>query len=67
MPEFSYEKSIQRLEEIISRLEQGDIELEEAVNLFDEGTKLAVSCRKSLEEAKQKITLLKNAGSAESN
>ena len=58
MPDFP-RKSIKRLEEIISRLEQGDIELEEAVNLFDEGTKLAVSCRKSLEEANRKSPCLK--------
>lgn len=60
MAEQSYEKSIKRLEEIVSKLEKGEIELEEAVSLFDEGTKLALSCRKSLEDSKQKITMLKN-------
>ena len=53
--EKSFEKSMTRLEEIVSLLEKGDVTLEESVRLFEEGTSLAAGCKKMLDEAEQKI------------
>lgn len=55
----SYEASIQRLEEIVRSMEQGDAPLEEALKLFEEGAALIISCGKMLDEAEQKVVKLK--------
>lgn len=56
MPKF--EECLERLEKIIAELEKGDVSLEHALELFDEGMKLSSSCRKELEEAEGKVEIL---------
>ncbi len=56
--EQTYEKSLQRLEEIVKLLEEGGQPLEKTVELFTEGTALISACGKYLDEAEQKITQL---------
>ena len=56
MPNF--EVSLQRLEEIVDELEKGNVPLEQALKLFEEGLKLSSSCRKELEEADGKVEIL---------
>lgn len=53
-----FEESLQRLEAIVSELEKGDVSLDRALQLFDEGMKLSGSCRKELEEAEGKVEIL---------
>ena len=54
----TFEASLKRLEEIVSRMERGDVPLEEALSLFEEGTSLVKSCTKRLDEAELKIVQL---------
>ena len=54
----SFEDSIARLEEIVSLLERGDAKLADSLKLFEEGTKLAVSCGNMLDEAEQRVVRL---------
>lgn len=56
MPKF--EECLQRLEIIVDQLEKGDIPLEQALKLFEEGIQLSNSCRKELEEAEGKVEIL---------
>lgn len=56
MPNF--EVSLQRLEAIVDELEKGNVPLEQALKLFEEGLKLSSSCRKELEEAEGKVEIL---------
>ena len=56
MPKF--EESLERLEKIVAELEKGDVSLDQALDLFDEGMKLSGSCRKELEEAEGKVEIL---------
>ena len=56
--EKNFEESMDRLEQIVSTLEKGDASLEQALNLFEEGTKLAKSCAKQLDNAEQKVVKL---------
>ena len=56
MPKF--EECLQRLEVIVNELEKGDVSLDQALQLFDEGVKLSDSCRKELEEAEGKVEIL---------
>lgn len=54
----TFEQSITRLEEIVKRMERGDVPLEEALSLFEEGTGLVASCTKLLNEAELKVVQL---------
>ena len=56
--EQGFEQALERLEEIVERMEQGDLALEEAMSLFEEGVRLGQSCQKRLDEAERKITVL---------
>lgn len=56
MPQF--EDSLQRLEKIVDQLEKGNVPLEQALKLFEEGVQLSTSCRKELEEAEGKVEIL---------
>jgi exodeoxyribonuclease VII small subunit len=53
-----FEDALKRLEEIVSRLERGELTLEESLALYEEGIKLSRFCHSKLEEAEAKIELL---------
>lgn len=52
----TFEESMQRLEQIVRAMEQGDVPLEESLKLFQEGTQLVRSCNQLLEEAQLQVT-----------
>lgn len=54
----SFEKSMARLEEIVARMERGDVPLEQALSLFEEGTGLVSRCTALLDEAELKVIQL---------
>ena len=54
----TFEQAMGRLEEIVKRLEQGDAPLEEALALFEEGTRLLGGCSAQLDSAEQKVRKL---------
>lgn len=54
----TYEQAMARLEEIVTKLDDGSLPLDESIKLFEESTKLASFCNTSLEKAKLKITEL---------
>ncbi len=56
--EMSYEDSLERLEEIVQRLESGQLPLDESLRLFEEGTRLTKVCQKRLTEAELRIERL---------
>jgi exodeoxyribonuclease VII small subunit len=53
-----FEQCLERLEKIVDQLEKGDIPLEQAIALFEEGMKLSNSCRSELENAEGKVEIL---------
>lgn len=53
-----FEKKLTRLEEIVGKMENGEITLEESLRLFEEGVQLSRTCQKELEVAEQKVELL---------
>lgn len=53
-----FEKNLERLESIVRRLEKGDVPLEEALALFEEGIRIARICTKRLDEVEGKIEIL---------
>ena len=58
MSENDFEKALNRLSAIVSRLEKGDLPLEESLQLFEEGVKLSRYCSDRLEEAERRIDVL---------
>lgn len=57
----TFEQAMTRLEQIVARLESGKCPLDESIALFEEGTKLTGFCRRSLDNAEQKIRRLTDA------
>jgi exodeoxyribonuclease VII small subunit len=58
----TFEACLERLEKIVKELEQGDLALERALTLFEEGMQLSASCRKKLEEAENRVEILLKKG-----
>ena len=59
----SFEKNLERLDGIVRELEDADLPLEKALQLYEEGMKLSEICHKQLEEAEGKVEILtKKAG-----
>jgi exodeoxyribonuclease VII small subunit len=54
----TFEEAIKKLETIVKELEDGDLPLEKALDLFSEGIALSKFCQSSLEEAEQRILVL---------
>jgi exodeoxyribonuclease VII small subunit len=55
----TFEAAIKRLEEIVGELEGGETEIERALSLFEEGTRLARVCQKKLSNVERRIEILK--------
>ena len=55
----SFEESMEQLEEIIYKLESGNVSLEESIELYKKGSELAEKCRQKLMDAEGEILLLK--------
>jgi len=54
----SYEDAFKTLQEIVSRLEDGELSLEESLKLYEEGKKLSDQCAKLLEKAQLRVNTL---------
>ena len=58
MSKDNFEESMKKLEDIVTELENGNLNLDESVDKFEEGIKLAKQCNNILENAEKKITIL---------
>ncbi len=59
----TFEKNLERLDAIVRQLEDADLPLEKALQLYEEGMKLSQVCHKQLEEAEGRVEILrKKAG-----
>ena len=56
--QIQFEEAFKRLDEIVTKLESGDLSLEESMTVFEEGITLTETCKTRLEAAEQKIKLL---------
>lgn len=53
-----FEKKLNRLEEIVQKMEKGDLALEDSLKLFEEGVKLSRECHTRLNDAEVKVKTL---------
>lgn len=54
----SFEDNMQNLENIVTELEKGDLNLDDSISKFEEGIKISKECNKILDDAEKKITIL---------
>ena len=55
---YPFEKSLKKLEQLVERMEDGDLSLEDSLKNFEEGVKLTRECQQALLQAEQKVKLL---------
>lgn len=61
MKEITFEKALEKLEKIVSELEEGDLALDDSMKKYEEGIKMARLCQEKLDKAKARIeTLMKD-------
>jgi exodeoxyribonuclease VII small subunit len=62
---FNFEKSMERLEQIVADLESGKLSLDDSIKVFEEGVELSKKCYGKLSEAEQKVKQLIKTDSGE--
>lgn len=56
----NFEKNVEKIEEILKKLEDGSVSLEESLKLFEDGVKLTKECLDRLDEYRGKFEVIKN-------
>jgi len=59
-----FEKKLNRLEEIVQKMEKGDLSLDESLKLFEEGVKLSRDCHSQLTNAEAQVKKLVSVDSS---
>ncbi len=57
-----FEKALKELEELVERMEKGELSLENSLQAFERGIALTRQCQKALTEAEQKVEILTREG-----
>lgn len=55
LEEMSFEDAIRELEQVVTRLDRGDVALEESIKLYERGAALKARCEAKLKEAEEKV------------
>lgn len=55
---FDFEKALEELEQLVGRMEQGELTLEQSLKEFERGVELTRQCQTALQEAEQKVEIL---------
>ncbi|MFN2451634.1 MAG: exodeoxyribonuclease VII small subunit, partial [Candidatus Dormibacteria bacterium] len=61
----SYERALEELDGLITRLETGRVDLDEAISCYERGTRLAQHCERLLDRTEQKVTQVVVGGGGE--
>ena len=54
----NFEKTFAELEDLVNKIEEGDLSLEESLKCFERGMQLTKNCQQALSEAEQKVKIL---------
>ena len=57
-PPLGVEQALKELEELVARMEQGELTLEESLECFERGIELTRACQRTIKEAEQKVEQL---------
>ena len=55
---FNFEASLKQLEQLVQQLEQGNLSLQQSMQVFEQGIALTRECQQSLDQAEQKVQIL---------
>jgi len=55
---FKFEQALEELNQLVNKMENGDISLEDALKHFERGIQLTRQCQQALQEAEQKVSIL---------
>ena len=58
MEKFNFEKALNQLEQIIEKMENDELSLDQSIDHFEKGSKLIKQCNQKLNEAEKKIQIL---------
>lgn len=56
--EMSFEEAMAELEQVVGRLERGDVALEDSIRLYERGAELKNRCEQKLKEAEEKVAAI---------
>jgi len=56
--ELSFEQAMAELEQVVGRLERGDVALDESIALYERGARLKKRCEEKLKEAEEKVAAI---------
>jgi exodeoxyribonuclease VII small subunit len=56
----TFEEMLKQLQEIVTRLESGNLSLSETLDLYEEGIHIAGACQQILDQAELRVTTLNN-------
>ena len=59
---FDFEKALNELEQLVEKMEEGDLSLEESLKHFERGIELTRACQQALQSAEQKVQVLQSEG-----
>ena len=63
--QFDFEKGLEESEQIVFNLEKGEVKLDEALKLFEQGVAISRKCEKKLSQAERKIEILQKGTGGE--
>ncbi len=64
-PASGFDAQLKELEQLVTRMEQGDLDLDESLRQFEHGVSLVRQCEQQLQVAEQKVQLLSRQGEQE--
>lgn len=64
-PAAGFDAQLKELEQLVTRMEQGDLDLDDALKQFEHGVALVRQCEQQLQAAEQKVQLLSRQGEQE--
>lgn len=56
--EMTFEQAMKELEQVVGRLERGDVALDESITLYERGAMLKKRCEEKLKEAEEKVAAI---------
>ena len=62
--EITFEAALSELQSVVERLEAGKVPLEDALALYERGMELVVLCNKRLDDAQQRVSIVKTDAEA---
>ena len=61
----NFEDNLKKLEQLVAKMESGDMKLDDMIKAFEEGRKLVDTCQKDLESIRQRIEKVTKSGAVE--